>query len=244
VISVWFGQVRQTARCRSRRIIPGSAFTKSLRIPGVTASHRWHSSTTRVTSAGSPRAGICRGQTSVAAGSRPVPGTAPVLGHLFVVERAQDPGRQDLLHEDVVLQDHVLAAVRAERLEQFPGGFRPLVPGLQRRDDRLHVGDRPHRPGVAAGPVEAQGAAPVVHDQGDVVGDTELFQQRVQEVMVPGEGVVGRVLGPSLSASPCRSGRGNHAPQAGHGGNDVAPDAGRGRFPCRKTMGAPSPSST
>src|SRR5262249_11453929 len=90
-----------------------------------------------------------------------------VLRHLLDGEGAQDGLWQDLLDEEVVSQDHLLAGLGTQRLQERTHiRLVPVVPTL-RPDDRLHVRDTLYGLAVAIGPVEAEGRAPVMNDEGN-----------------------------------------------------------------------------
>ena len=78
------------------------------------------------------------------------------------------PGR-NLLHEDVLLEHHLLAGRRPETLEHRLDRRRPVVPGRDRHDDRLHVGDALNGLAMPVGPVEAERGAPIVDYERDVL---------------------------------------------------------------------------
>jgi hypothetical protein len=63
--------------------------------------------------------------------ARPEEG-APVLRQLLVGQRAQDRARQHGFHEQIALEDQLLALRRPERLEDAARGVGPLVPGQRR----------------------------------------------------------------------------------------------------------------
>ncbi len=109
-----------------------------------------------------PGPGQCRASSLARGGERP-----PIRRHLLVGELTQDGFRQDFFNEIVVLQDHRLAGLGSERLQgRTHAHLVPMVPAL-RRNDRLHERDTLHGLAMAIGPVEAEGRAPVVDDQGD-----------------------------------------------------------------------------
>src|SRR5215813_6447067 len=82
---------------------------------------------------------------------------------------AQDGLRQDLLDEEVVLQDHRLTGLGTQRLQDWTHiQLVPVVPSLWPHD-RLHVRDTLHGLAVAVGPVEAEGRAPIMDDEGDAL---------------------------------------------------------------------------
>src|SRR6266542_598170 len=99
-------------------------------------------------------------------------------GHLGFAERPEDAGRQDPLHEQVLVQDHLLARWRPQPLEEAPGlaEFGPLGgPGYG-----LHVGDSRDLVGVPRRPVKPQRRAPIVHDQDHVAGELERLEPRIE----------------------------------------------------------------
>ena len=149
------------------RIAPGSAFRNSLGT-SLVPSQSAYSVAIACTSAGSPSMGIlpgpgqCRASSLARGGERP-----PIRRHLLVGELTQDGFRQDFFNEIVVLQDHRLAGLGSECLQgRTHAHLVPMVPAL-RRNDRLYERDTLHGLAMAIGPVEAEGRAPVVDDQGD-----------------------------------------------------------------------------
>src|SRR5881409_945715 len=141
---------------RLARIPPGSAFTNSLGTPRQRRP--------------SPLAGL---------GERP-----SVLRHLLDGEGAQDGLRQDLVDEEVVLQDHRFAGLGTQRLQGWTHiRVVPVVPAL-RPHDRLHVRDTLQGLAVAVGPVEAEGRAPVMDDEGDPLVHIQGLEQGVEVAAV------------------------------------------------------------
>jgi len=103
-----------------------------------------------------------------------------VLCHLLVGEVTQDGVRQDLFNKIVVLQDHRLAGLRTRRLQGWTHSHLvPVVPAL-RRHDRLHEGDSLHSLAMAVGPVEAEGRAPVMDDEGNPLAHLQGLEQSVE----------------------------------------------------------------
>ena len=112
-----------------------------------------------------------------------------ILRHLLVGELTQDGVRQDLFNEIVVLQDHRLAGLRTQRLQGLTHSHLvPVVPAL-RRHDRLHERDTLHGLAVAIGPVEAEGRAPVMDDQGDPLVHIQGLEQGVEVAAVLDEAI-------------------------------------------------------
>jgi hypothetical protein len=72
------------------------------------------------------------------------------------------------------------------------GGLGPVVPARDRGDDGLHEDDPGDGVGMAAGPVEAEPAAPVVQDEDHGVADAERLPRRVEVAGVLGEGIAHR----------------------------------------------------
>src|SRR5262249_29257453 len=75
----------------------------------------------------------------------------------------------------------------------------PVVPAL-RTHDRLHVRDTFHRLAVAVGPIEAEGRAPVMDDEGDALVHIEGLEQGVEVAAVLDEAIragaaVGQLVG-------------------------------------------------
>src|SRR5215813_7309294 len=109
-----------------------------------------------------------------------------VLRHLLAGEGAQDARRQHLLDEEVVSQDHRLASLGTQRLQdwtQARSQLVPVVPTLRPRD-RLHVRYTLHGLAVAVSPVEAEGRAPVMNDEGDPFVYIEGLEQSVEVAAV------------------------------------------------------------
>src|SRR5260370_15581550 len=74
-----------------------------------------------------------------------------VNGHLFFTELAHDRAWQHAFNEDVLFQNHLLAAAGPETLEYTSRIFRPVGPG-ERGDDRFHINDALHAIAIAVGP--------------------------------------------------------------------------------------------
>src|SRR5499427_6693352 len=103
-----------------------------------------------------------------------------ILRHLLVGELTQDGVRQDLFDEIVVLQDHRLAGLRTQRLQGWTHSHLvPVVPALGRHD-RLHERDSLHGLAMAVGPVEAEGRAPVMDDEGYPVAYIQSLEQSIE----------------------------------------------------------------
>ena len=114
----------------------------------------------------SPSIGISRGQVSV--GRRPSPARRTGRRYSSISsagEAADDRARQHRLDEQVLLEEHLLAGLRADALEDAVGrsaASRPTT-GSAGRSPPCR---RCRRPGpVAVGPVEAERRAPVVDHQ-------------------------------------------------------------------------------
>src|SRR5439155_26253401 len=159
----------------------------------------------------------------------------PVGGHRLVAQRGDDGAGEDRLHEHVPLEDELLALPRsAEALEDAAGVLRPLLPG-QRPDDRLEEGEAGHTVGMAGGPVEPEGTAPIVADDRDVP-QVEGVEPGVQIT-----GVVGEVVGDRRLAGAA------HADETGRQAAALAASPGmtlRHRYeevglPWRRTIGRP-----
>src|SRR6267378_8537707 len=124
--------------------------------------------------AGSPSIGIWRGP----AQRRPAVFTrrrerGAVDRHLVLGQAAQYRAWQHPLNENVLLENHFLAALAAEALENLACILGPILPGHQ-LDDGLHVDDAFDPFGILTGPIEAQGGAPVVYDKDHVVSQIQL----------------------------------------------------------------------
>ena len=68
--------------------------------------------------------------------------------------------------------------------ENTASRFGPGVPARDRADDRLHVGQAPHRVPVPVGPVETERGPPVVDHEDDVRRNANRLQQTVEVVPV------------------------------------------------------------
>src|SRR5262249_41066252 len=87
---------------------------------------------------------------------------------------------QDLLDKEVVLQDHLLASLGTQGLQdRAHSELVPVVPILP-SDHCLHICDAPYCIAVTIGPVEAESRTPVVDDQGDALGQIKGFEQGVE----------------------------------------------------------------
>src|SRR5262249_36522125 len=92
-------------------------------------------------------------------------------------EGAQNGAWQDLLDEEVVSQDHLLALLRTQPLQgRTHVELVPVVPAL-RHHDRLHVRDTLHRRAMTIGPIETEGRAPVMDDEGDAFAHIQGLEQ-------------------------------------------------------------------
>src|SRR5262249_27975970 len=109
--------------------------------------------------------GISRGHVSV--GRRLSPGSANGRRYSAISSseslRSMAPW-QDLLNEEVVLEDHLLAGIGTQRLQDWAHSeLVPVVPILPPHH-RLHIRDALHGIAVAIGPVEAESRSPVMDD--------------------------------------------------------------------------------
>src|SRR5262245_32092717 len=112
-----------------------------------------------------------------------------VLRYLLGGEGAQDSPRQNLLDEEIVSQDHLLARFGTQRLQGWTHIYLvPVVPAL-RSHDRLHERDALHGLAVAVGPIEAEGRAPVMNDEGDPLAHIQGIEQGVEVAAVLDEAV-------------------------------------------------------
>ena len=99
---------------------------------------------------------------------------------LLVRQVAQHLGGQHLLDEEVPLEDHLLARLGPDRLEQRDRLLGPVVPGPDRSDERLHVGDAADGCGMPVRPVEPQRGAPVVQDEDDPLTNADGLQEGLE----------------------------------------------------------------
>jgi len=91
---------------------------------------------------------------------------------------AQDIRRQDRFHEEILVEDHVLALVGAQCSEDV-AGLAEVRPAPRQRNG-LHVGDGLDLPRVAERSVEPQDRSPVVHDEGDIAREVQGVEPRVE----------------------------------------------------------------
>src|SRR5262249_3928658 len=78
----------------------------------------------------------------------------PIVRHFLLGKFAQDGTRQNLLDEEIVLKDHLLAGLGTQALQSWPHVEPvPVVPAL-RYQDRFHVSDALYGLSMAVGPVE------------------------------------------------------------------------------------------
>src|SRR6476660_2159754 len=113
----------------------------------------------------------------------------PVDAHLLLGQPAQHLARQHLLDEQVLLEHQLLAGRRPDGPEEGDRLRWPVVPGIDGRDEGLHVGDRLHRGLVPVRPVEPERRAPVVQDQRHAVAHVEGLEERVEVCAVLDEPV-------------------------------------------------------
>src|SRR5262249_26229606 len=112
-----------------------------------------------------------------------------ILRHLLVGELTKDRVRQDLFNEIVVLEHHLLAGLRTQRLQGWAHSHLvPMVAAL-RRHDRLHERDSLHAIAVAVGPVEAERRTPVMDNEGDPLVHIQGLEQGVEIAAVLDEAV-------------------------------------------------------
>src|SRR5262249_21126927 len=115
-----------------------------------------------------------------------------VFRHFLVGELAQDCPWQDLLNEEVVLEDHLLAGLGTQRLQDWAHSeLVPVVPILPPHH-RLHIRDALHGIAVAVGPVEAESRTPVMDDQGDALAHIQSLEQGVEVTTVLDEPIRAR----------------------------------------------------
>src|SRR5262252_4972306 len=119
-----------------------------------------------------------------------------------------------------------------------------MVPVL-RPHDRLHVRDTLHGVAVAVGPVEAEGRTPVMDDEGDPLVHIKGLEQGVEVTAVLDEAIrAGATIRQLLRvAMPIRSGA-MQRPSDCRCGNTLRQRYDEVGFPCSRTMGSPSPTST
>ena len=98
------------------------------------------------------------------------------------------PAGRTRFDEHAVAQDQPLVRVAAQHPDELGVGCVLAVPG-DGRDERFPVGDAADGVWVAASPVDAQHAAPVVPDDDDVGDDAEGGEQPVEVVAVVDEAV-------------------------------------------------------
>ena len=89
----------------------------------------------------------------------------------------------------VVVQNHILAGLGTQRLQDWTHIQRvPVVPAL-RSHDRFHVRDTLHGLAVAVGPVEPEGRAPVMDNEGDPLVHMKGLEQGVEVAAVLDEAI-------------------------------------------------------
>ncbi len=89
-----------------------------------------------------------------------------VFRFFFLVQLVQDRAEKDPFDEDVLLEDHLFARIRAQPLEQPPDRLRPFRP-FHWSDNSLHIGDAADAVGMPVRPVEPQSRSPIVEYQGN-----------------------------------------------------------------------------
>ena len=105
--------------------------------------------------------------------------------------------RQHPLDEDVLLQHHPFAGLRAESAKDPRRGGRPFFPG-DRSHDRLHVDQSLDPLGMAPRPVKAERGAPVVDHEREVVAEVHALDPGVEPGRVVDEPVRARWRGARL----------------------------------------------
>src|SRR5579872_3528083 len=151
----------------------------------------------------------------------------PVCRHLLVGEPADHAAGQNALHEDVLLQNQVVAGRTAQRLKQI---HRLLVPfhEFDRPHDRFHVRDALDRIGMAMRPVKAERRSPVVNHQRDAPVECERIEPCIEMLRVIDEAILAR-RGFSRVAHADKIRRETSRAIA-EMRNDVAPQIRRGRI--------------
>src|SRR6516165_12580544 len=105
---------------------------------------------------------------------------APIFRHLLVCQRPDDRLGKNLLDEEVVFQNHLLAGVTADRLQYRAHTHTvPMILALRARD-RFHECDPFYRVAMPVRPVEAQARAPVVEDKGNALANAQSLKQRFE----------------------------------------------------------------
>src|SRR6516162_4928832 len=113
----------------------------------------------------------------------------PIVRHLLGGEGAQDGRWQDLLDEEIVSQNHVLAGLGTQRLQGWTHfDLVPVVPAL-RPHDRLHERTALHGVAMAVAPVEAEGRTPVMDDERDTLAHIQGLEQGIEVAAVLDEAI-------------------------------------------------------
>src|SRR5205823_3411066 len=120
----------------------------------------------------------------------------------------------------------------------------PVVPAL-RPHDRLHVRDTLQGLAVAVGPVEAEGRAPVMDDEGDPLVHIQGLEQGVEVAAVLDEAIrAGATVRQLVGVAHADQVGGDAAASWLRCGNTLRQRYDEVGLPCSSTMGSPSPTST
>src|SRR5215467_1388525 len=112
-----------------------------------------------------------------------------VLRHILVGHFAQDGPWQDFLDEEIVMQDHRLAPLGTQRLQdRTHSELVPVVPVLPPHD-RFHIRDTLNGLAVAVSPVKAEGRTPVMNDEGDPLTHIQDLEQGIEVAAVLDEAI-------------------------------------------------------
>jgi hypothetical protein len=124
---------------------------------------------------------------------------------------------------------------RSKCLEHRPRLLLKVGPGGGPYDG-FHIGNALDGVAMPVGPVD---------DKGHLLGDTKLFERRVEVATVFDELICGgTTLGQLVRVTHADQVWRYAATKARQVGDDVAPQVGGSRFPCSSTIGLPTPSST
>src|SRR5258708_17110731 len=105
----------------------------------------------------------------------------------------------------------------------------------QRHDYRFHISDALDRVRMTAGPIEAEGGAPVMNDKGDVLGQAQLFKPRIEiPPMLEQRITVGTRIWKLVGIAHADQVGRKAAAKADAVRYDVAPDVRAGRIPMQE----------